>query len=367
MEFVRLGVQDSLSSLLDSKDLSCASAAAHAIRNLSSFTATSFCTQALVDKLTTRLQLGEHLTPQSFLIMNFMSHAAGALWNISREDRSTIMLMNSSTVKHALGSLPYVQEYVEARKRHMLDVYGISLSELMGDAELMQVVGGLDCGYSEHIFGIVSNVASFAEIRKGLVSFPLINNILAKILREGSNLAKCNAALAIKGMALDAGFRADALAYGMAKHLIAMLNGSDHQGQVKACGALSSLALGTSLTSSSFDTGSLSISSLVQLLDASDPEAAENASMALWTLSRNLKLRETIHRAGALEPLMKILSAKTDDEGALQRVRKCSIELLWNIMLNVARDNNSKHSERMEGLSNSLASDASSLPPSDNP
>jgi hypothetical protein len=35
-------------------------------------------------------------------------------------------------------------------------------------------------------------------------------------------------------------------------------------------------------------------------------------------LSRNLKLRETIHRAGALEPLMKILSAKTDDEGALQ-------------------------------------------------
>ncbi len=30
-------------------------------------------------------------------------------------------------------------------------------------------------------------------------------------------------------MALDAGFRADALAYGMAKHLIAMLNGSDHQ------------------------------------------------------------------------------------------------------------------------------------------
>lgn len=105
---------------------------------------------------------------------------------------------------------------------------------------------------------------------------------------------------------------------------------------------------------------------------------------------------------------MKILSAKTDDEGALQvasaqalashcdadawlqRVRKCSIELLWNIMLNVARDNNSKHSERMEGLSkcdaaaaaaasvlrsppftnaivSSLASDASSLPPSDNP
>ena len=32
-------------------------------------------------------------------------------------------------------------------------------------------------------------------------------------------------------------------------------------------------------------------------------------------------------------------------------MRKCSIELLWNIMLNVARDNNSKHSERMEGLS----------------
>lgn len=143
--------------------MSCASAAAHAIRNLSSFTANSFCTQALVEKLTTRLQLGEHLTPQSFLIMNFMSHAAGALWNISREDRrlisrhfqhasephpchSTIMLMNSSTVKHALGSLPYVQEYVEARKRHMLDVYGISVSELMGDAELMQVVGGLDCG-----------------------------------------------------------------------------------------------------------------------------------------------------------------------------------------------------------------------------
>ena len=94
---------------------------------------------------------------------------------------------------------------------------------------LWQVIGGLDCGYSEHIFGIVSNVASFAEIRKGLVSFPLINNILAKILREGSNLAKCNAALAIKGMALDAGFRADAVAYGMAKHLIAMLNGSDHQ------------------------------------------------------------------------------------------------------------------------------------------
>ena len=91
------------------------------------------------------------------------------------------------------------------------------------------MIGGLDCGYSEHIFGIVSNVASFAEIRKGLVSFPLINNILAKILREGSNLAKCNAALAIKGMALDAGFRADAVAYGMAKHLIAMLNGSDHQ------------------------------------------------------------------------------------------------------------------------------------------
>ena len=76
---------------------------------------------------------------------------------------------------------------------------------------------------------------------------------------------------------------------------------------MKACGALSSLALGTSLTSSSFDTGSLSISSLVcllllllllppqsallscaaqvQLLDASDPEAAENASMALWTVA----------------------------------------------------------------------------------
>jgi hypothetical protein len=33
----------------------------------------------------------------------------------------------------------------------------------------------------------------------------------------------------IQGMALDAGFRADALANGMAKHLIAMLNGSDHQ------------------------------------------------------------------------------------------------------------------------------------------
>ena len=35
----------------------------------------------------------------------------------------------------------------------------------------------------------------------------------------------------------------------------------------------------------------------------------------------------------------------------MQRVRKCSIELLWNIMLNVARDNNSKHAERMDGLS----------------
>jgi hypothetical protein len=70
-----------------SKDLSCASAAANAIRNLSSFAANAFCTQTLVEKLTTRLQLGEHLTPQSFLIMNFMSHAAGALWNISREDR----------------------------------------------------------------------------------------------------------------------------------------------------------------------------------------------------------------------------------------------------------------------------------------
>ncbi len=68
-------------------------------------------------------------------------------------------------------------------------------------------------------------------------------------------------------------------------------------------------------------------------------------------LSRNLKLRETIHRAGALEPLMKILSANSEDDAALQRVRKCSIELLWNIMLNVARDNNSKHLERMDGLS----------------
>jgi hypothetical protein len=111
-----------------SKDLSCACAAANAIRNLSSFAAAAFCTPALVDKLTTRLQLGEHLTPQSFLIMNFMSHAAGALWNISREDRrsaraalqprrashvtlagSTVMLMNSSTIKHALGSLPCVK------------------------------------------------------------------------------------------------------------------------------------------------------------------------------------------------------------------------------------------------------------------
>lgn len=39
-----------------SKDLSCASAAANAIRNLSSFAAGSFCTPALVEKLTTRLQ-----------------------------------------------------------------------------------------------------------------------------------------------------------------------------------------------------------------------------------------------------------------------------------------------------------------------
>ncbi len=122
-----------------------------------------------------------------------------------------------------------MQEFVDARKRHMLELYGVTSTELMADPELLQLVGGLDCGYREHIFGIVSNVASFAEIRKGLVSFPLINNILAKILREGSELAKCNAALAIKGMALDAGFRADALAYGMAKHLIVMLNGSDHQ------------------------------------------------------------------------------------------------------------------------------------------
>jgi hypothetical protein len=139
------------------------------------------------------------------------------------------MLMTSSTVKHALGSLPFVQEFVESRKRHLQESYGVSFSEMLADPDLMRLVGGLDCGYSEHIFGIVSNVASFAEIRKGLVSFPLINNILVKILREGSNLAKCNAALAIKGMALDAGFRADALAHGMAKHLIAMLNGSDHQ------------------------------------------------------------------------------------------------------------------------------------------
>jgi hypothetical protein len=36
------------------------------------------------------------------------------------------------------------------------------------------------------------------------------------------------------------------------------------QGQVKACGALSSLALGTSLTASSFDTASLSMTSLVR-------------------------------------------------------------------------------------------------------
>jgi hypothetical protein len=139
------------------------------------------------------------------------------------------MLMSSSTIKHALGSLPFVQEFVESRKRHLLDSYSITYSEMLADEELMRLVGALDCGYSEHIFGIVSNVASFAEIRKGLVSFPLINNILVKILREGSNLAKCNAALAIKGMALDAGFRADALANGMAKHLIVMLNGSDHQ------------------------------------------------------------------------------------------------------------------------------------------
>ena len=93
-----------------------------------------------------------------------------------------------------------------------MDAHGMSLSELLADEELMHMVGALDCGYSEHVFGIVSNVASFAEIRKGLVSFPLINNILAKILREGSSLAKCNAAMAIKGMALDAGFRADCLA-----------------------------------------------------------------------------------------------------------------------------------------------------------
>ena len=108
LEFVRLGVHESLASLLDNKDLNCASAAAHAIRNLSSFAANPFCTLALVEKLTTRLQLGEHLTPQAFVIMSFMSHAAGALWNISREDRSTIMLMNASTIKHALGSLPCV-------------------------------------------------------------------------------------------------------------------------------------------------------------------------------------------------------------------------------------------------------------------
>ena len=36
-------------------------------------------------------------------------------------------------------------------------------------------------------------------------------------------------------------------------------------------------------------------------------------------------------------------------------MRKCSIELLWNIMLNVARDNNSKHAERMDGLSRCAA------------
>ncbi len=78
-----------------------------------------------------------------------------------------------------------MQEFVDARKRHILETHGLTLSELLADDELMRVVGGLDCGYSEHVFGIVSNVASFAEIRKGLVSFPLINNILAKILREG--------------------------------------------------------------------------------------------------------------------------------------------------------------------------------------
>jgi hypothetical protein len=85
----------------------------------------------------------------------------------------------------------------------------------------------------------------------------------------------------------------------------------------------------------------------VQLLDASDPEAAENASMALWTvrarscrsrnllctiahhhsltrwqLSRNLKLRDTIHRAGALEPLMKILSAGSEEDGPMQVIIK---------------------------------------------
>jgi hypothetical protein len=142
---------------------------------------------------------------------------------------SIIMLMNSSTVKHSLGSLPFVQEFTDARKRQLMDSYGMTLSEMLADPELQQLLGSLDCGYCEHILGIISNVASYSEIRKGLVLFPLINNILAKILREGSSLAKRNAALAIKGMALDAGFRADALAYGMPKYLIAMLNSSDHQ------------------------------------------------------------------------------------------------------------------------------------------
>jgi hypothetical protein len=102
----------------NSKDLSCASAAAHAIRNLSSFTATSFCTQALVEKLTTRLQLGEHLTPQSFLIMNFMSHAAGALWNISREDRRLILPPSPTHVSTSpLSQHHNVDELVHGKAR----------------------------------------------------------------------------------------------------------------------------------------------------------------------------------------------------------------------------------------------------------
>jgi hypothetical protein len=91
---------------MNSKDLSCACAAANAIRNLSSFAASSFCTQALVDKLTTRLQLGEHLTPQSFLIMSFMSHAAGSLWNISREDRRSELLRSPLRRADACAALP---------------------------------------------------------------------------------------------------------------------------------------------------------------------------------------------------------------------------------------------------------------------
>ena len=34
----------------------------------------------------------------------------------------------------------YVQEFVEARKRHLLDSYGMSLAEVLADPELQQVI-----------------------------------------------------------------------------------------------------------------------------------------------------------------------------------------------------------------------------------